>query len=330
MYNENSKTGDKRTPRFNWKAKAFIQNFIAMFPKSMSYELYFQMQRHFGGYKKPYDPLGHFETGVDLIKKIQKYGYDTDEKVFFEVGTGRVPLLPIAFWLCGAGKTITVDLNPYVRKELIEDALFVVNKEKNEIKSIFGNLLNEDRFELLLDYAKSKKINKEDILQLCEIEYIAPGDASKTKLKDNSVDYHISHTVYEHIPLNIIKDILKEGNRIITRDGLFINYIDYRDHFAQMDKSISVINFLQYNDKDWDKYAGNRYMYMNRARHDEFMELFEKVGHDFMEIEPDVDEDIQEMLNRGGAEIMIDKKFEKKSNEILSITGSWFVTKQTI
>jgi hypothetical protein len=53
-----------------------------------------------------------------------------------------------------------------------------------------------------------------------------------------------------------------------------------------MDKNVSVINFLRYDDKTWDKYEGNRYMYMNRARHDEFIKLFEMIGHDFFEIEP--------------------------------------------
>jgi hypothetical protein len=41
------------------------------------------------------------------------------------VETGRVSLLPVAFWLCGAEKTITVDLNPYMRNELIADMLFL-------------------------------------------------------------------------------------------------------------------------------------------------------------------------------------------------------------
>jgi hypothetical protein len=284
------------------------------------------MQRYFGGLKKPFNPIHHFETGVGIVKKIQKYGYKTTGKTFFEVGTGRVPLLPVAFWLCGAGKTITIDLNPYMRNELVKDMLSFIRTYENEIKNIFGNLLDNERFNLLIDKSKMTDINKNDILNLCQIEYISPGDAAKTKLNDNCVNYHVSHTVYEHIPLNIIQNILIEGNRIVTQDGLFINRIDYGDHFSYMDRNISVINFLQFDDKTWEKYAGNRYMYMNRARHDEFVELFKMVGHDFLEIEPMKNETVFKKLENG--EFKLDKKFEAKSNEILSITGAWFITKK--
>jgi hypothetical protein len=312
----------------NWKVKAFIQKFLAGLPSGLSYELYFQMQRHFGGLKKPLNPANHFKSGVEIIKKIQKHGYEADGKTFFEVGTGRVPLLPVAFWLCGAGRTITIDLNPYMRNELIKDMLFFIKTYETETKNIFGDLLDKERFNMLLDKSKIMGINKNDIINLCQIEYIAPGDATKTNLHDKSIHYHISHTVYEHIPLNIIQNILTEGNRIIVQDGLFINRIDYGDHFSYMDGNISVINFLQYDDKTWEKYAGNRYMYMNRARHDDFIELFETAGHDFLEIEPMENKSIFEMLEK--KKIIPSEKFKAKGNEILSIIGSWFITKNKL
>jgi hypothetical protein len=322
MYNKTS--NKQQATSVNWKFKAYIQNCIAVFPKTLSYEIYFQVQRYFGGLKKPFKPFGHFSNGVALLKKIQQYGYGINGKIFFEVGTGRIPLLPIAFWLGGAGKTITIDLNPYMRNELIMDMLFFIRTEENEIKNIFGDLLDKERFNLLLGY--SKKDRGGDILKLCQIEYIAPGDAAKTNLEKNSIDYHISHTVYEHIPLRIIYDILEEGNKIITEDGLFINSIDYGDHFSYMDKNISVINFLQYSDKEWEKYGGNRYMYMNRARHDEFIELFKTVGHEFLEIDPNINKMAQRILEN--KELVLDDKFKNKTKEILSITSSMFITKK--
>jgi hypothetical protein len=258
------------------------------------------------------------------LQKLKQYGKGINGKVFFEVGTGRVPLLPVALWLCGAEKIITVDLNPYMRNELIKDMLFFIKKSKNEIENIFGELLDKERFNILLDY--NEKTDKKNILELCRIEYIAPGDAAKTNLPENCIHYHLSYTVYEHIPLNILHDILEEGNRILAEDGLFINFIDYSDHFAHTDKSIYKINFLRYSDREWENYAGNRYMYMNRARHDEFVELFKTVGHDFLGIEFCSEKEIEEMLINN--EIKLDAKFKNKSTEILSIIGSWFITKK--
>lgn len=206
------------------------------------------------------------------------------------------------------------------------DLLFFVKMEKEKIKDVFNDLLNIDRFNLLFEYCKNKKVKKDDILELCRIEYIAPGDASKVNLEEGSINYHVSHTVYEHIPLSILRNILEEGNRIIADDGLFINSIDYGDHFSYMDKKISIINFLQYDDKTWDKYADNRYMYMNRARHDEFIELFKIVGHDFLEIVSYKNKEAEEILGKGN--FVLDEKFGNKSKAILSITGSMFITKK--
>ncbi|GBU24699.1 hypothetical protein R83H12_01333 [Fibrobacteria bacterium R8-3-H12] len=255
-----------------------------------------------------------------MIQKIKQYGIGIKGKVFFEVGTGQVPLLPMALWLCGAEKIITIDLKPYMRNELIKDMLFFCKEEKNEMENEFGELLDKERFNSLLD------CNEKNILELCKIKYIAPGDAAKTNLPENSVHYHVSHTVYEHIPLIILYDILKEGNRILAENGLFINFIDYSDHFSHTDRSISGINFLQYSDREWKRYAGNQYTYVNRARHDEFVELFKTVGHDFLEIDFNYDEEIKEMLRNNA--ITLDAKFKNKKPEILSITGSWFITKK--
>jgi len=309
-----------------WKVKAFIQNFVASLPNALSYETYCQIQRHFGNLKKPLSPLVDFSTGVSILKKTQTYGNGITGKTFFEVGTGRVPLVPVALWLGGADQIITIDLNPYMRNELITDMLFYIRTKTEEVKKLFGDFMQEERFRQLLEYSKLKKADKTDFLKMCRIKYIAPGDAAKTKLDNGSVHYHISNTVYEHIPLNIIKDILEEGNRITTTDALFINNIDYGDHFSYMDKNISVINFLRYNDREWDKYAGNRYMYMNRARHDDFVKLFRSVGHEFIETTPCKSKEAEEILKRG--EIAVDEKFKERGNDILSITGACFITKK--
>jgi SAM-dependent methyltransferase len=286
------------------------------------------MQRYFGGLKKSLDPKGHFSGGAAMLSKIKEYGLPVKGKTFFEVGTGRVPLLPVAFWLGGAGKTITVDLNPYMRRELIEDMLYIVKTQEPEIRKIFRGLLDEDRFTALLNYSKTGKVDKKGLCALCGIDYAAPADAANTGLPEGSVDYHISNAVYEHIPLEVIRDILAEGNRIIANGGLFINTIDYGDHFSYMDGSISVINFLQYRDAEWAKYAGNRYMYMNRARHDDFVELFKAVGHEFLEVTPVFNQKAWDLLEQNA--IVPDSRFKTKGRDILAITGSRFITRKRL
>ena len=116
--------------------------------------------------------------------------------------------------------------------------------------------------------------------------------------------------------------ILREGNRIIRDRGLFVHKIDYSDHFSHSDSSISAINFLQYGDREWDKYAGNRYMYLNRLRHDDFIDLYESLGHNFIKIETSISERAKQELEN----IQLDPQFQNKSKEVLSIDSSWIVS----
>jgi len=172
-------------------------------------------------------------------------------KVFLEVGTGRVPLVPLAYWLMGAESTITIDLNHYLKEELIAEHLRYIVENEEEILELFGSLIDRGRFNDLLNVAKTFKSSAYEFLDLCRIIYIAPGDAANTNLPEHHIDFHTSYTVFEHIPPNVLVRILREGNRIIKGNGLFVHRIDYSDHFSHSDKNISAINFLQYSDDEW-------------------------------------------------------------------------------
>lgn len=154
---------------------------------------------------------------------------------------------------------------------------------------------------------------------------IAPGDAADTNLPEQSIDFHTSYAVFEHIPLDVLENILKEGSRIIKKNGLFVHRIDYSDHFSHSDKSISSINFLQYSNDIWSRWANNRYMYMNRLRHDDFIELFESSGHQLIDMYPYIDNDIQDVLYNKN--FHLDSRFKYKSEEVLTIVGSWMSSK---
>jgi len=240
---------------------------------------------------------------------------------FLEVGTGRRINTILAFWLLGAEKVVTVDLNPYLKEELVRADLDYIVKNKSEIESLFGNRIFNNRLDTLLEFVESSYQIK-SLLELLNIEYIAPGDASHLNLRDESIDFHTSYTVLEHISPEIIKEILKEGQRILKQDGLFVHCIDYSDHFSHSDKFISSVNFLQFSDNNWDKIAGNRYMYINRLRHDDFIDLFQNLSCKILINEPDVDKNlIVQKLN-----FELDARFKSKSDEVISSVGSWIIT----
>jgi hypothetical protein len=196
------------------------------------------------------------KAGVETWKRIQSLGNDPAKKLFFEIGTGRTPDVPIAYWLMGAKGTISIDLNPYLKGELLQESIDYIVENKDEIETLLVPFLDRQRLSELAKLRNSANITTESILDLCQITYIAPGDASKTNLEDKSIDFHTSYTVFEHIPPDVLRKIVREGNRIIGDNGLFVHRIDYSDHFSHSDKEISAINFLQYSDHEWNRYAG--------------------------------------------------------------------------
>ncbi|MBV6512742.1 MAG: hypothetical protein HRU80_12935 [Ignavibacteriales bacterium] len=308
----------------HWKTKAKIQNLISLLPSALSYEVYYQVQRRMGRLQN-FGPVIRLNAGITTWKKLIEHGYQPDDKRFFEVGTGRVLNVPLAFWLMGAESVTTIDLNPYLKGDLVREDLQYISDNRKEIETLFGGLLRKDRFEELISFQKRTPFILKDFLQLCNFTYIAPGDAAKTGIETGSIDFHTSFTVFEHIPAPILSNILKEGIRITNKSGAFVHCVDYSDHFSHTDHSISPINFLQYSDKEWDAYAGNRYMYMNRLRHDEMVEIFTSAGLTILSAVPNLHEESLNLIKSG--KISIDPKFRSKSDEILATVDSWFIAK---
>jgi hypothetical protein len=131
-----------------WKLKAFIQNTVSLLPSTTSYAVYYWIQRHFGALRRV-NPVSGLAAGVETWKRIVRVGHDPTDKIFFEVGTGRMPLAPVAYWLMGARGTISVDLNLYLRPELMRESLSYMTEHSDEILVIFGSSLVEERLDRL-------------------------------------------------------------------------------------------------------------------------------------------------------------------------------------
>jgi len=309
----------------NWKVKAKIQQIISMFPEKLSYSLYYFVQRKVGRLKV-FDVLPIIKGSVEIFELIVENEGEVKDKKIFEVGTGRVPVQPIMFWLMGAKSITTVDLNPYIKNELVLDFLDFLFSNEKKVKEMTQIFLNTRRFNELKKYYNSGAYDLETLLNICCIKYIAPGDATNVDAEDNSFDYFVSYTVFEHIPSETLKSILVEGLRIVNDKGLFVHIVDYFDHFMHFDKNISSINFLKYSDKEWDKYAGNRYMYMNRMRCDDFLELFNSAGHEILSDHTTIDEYAISLIHSG--DVILNDRFLKKDVRHVCSLSSNFVTRK--
>jgi len=163
-------------------------------------------------------------------------------------------------------------------------------------------------------------------MELCGVTYHAPCDASELSMASDSVDFYISIVVLQHVPAQVLKAILAEGNRVVRPGGLFLHKIDHSDHFSHTDAAISAINFLQFDDAEWEKYAGNRFMYVNRLRQDDYLEIIRAAHQNVLLCEAGVDDRAHELLEKNGLKLA--ERFARKPKDILEITSSWILSEK--
>jgi SAM-dependent methyltransferase len=261
----------------NWQRKARIQNLIAALPCSNA--LYYAMQRSVGSLRAGRaNPVEYFDAARRTIRWIRAAGRDIEGMRFLEVGTGRNVNLPTALWLCGAAEVTTADLNPYLSSALVFESNEYVRRHEREVLQAFGTEAARPQFQARLAELLNFKGDLDALLRMMNVRYLPRADAAQLPLADGSIDAHVSFAVFEHIPSNVLARILSEARRILTADGLLVHIIDPSDHFSHDDASITAVNFLQFGDDEWAKWAGNQFMYHNRLRAFEYLELFERAG----------------------------------------------------
>jgi SAM-dependent methyltransferase len=296
----------------HWKVKAALQHAVSLLPREASFEVYYQLQRTLGTLRSV-NPIEGFENGLRLVAAIEAAGGTVRDKVLLEVGTGRRLNVPIAVWLCGAARTITVDLNPYLKPHLIQEDIAFVQRHGATVQELFGARAESDEFRRRFAVLMCEGLDVPALCDLACIEYRAPQDARKVPLADGAVDYQISNNVLEHIQPQELRDILVEGKRVIRRDGLLVHRIDFSDHFSEVDARISTVNFLQYSDTRWRWYAGNRYNYHNRLRIDELETILADAGLSIVGAHAEIDHGAVRLLESGFA---LDRRFAGKPADI--------------
>nr|HMS33643.1 class I SAM-dependent methyltransferase [Ignavibacteria bacterium] len=236
---------------------------------------------------------------------------------YYEFGSGYDMVIPIGISLLGFGNLTCIDIRELVFPDLINDSI----KRLYEYKDKFG-----EKAEVLKNIPQVDRNNYREILkEYFNIKYIAPLDARKTGIESNSIDFILSNATMEHIPEEHLPDIMKESFRIMKPGGIMSNVIDYRDHWSFFDNSISVYNYLQYSDKEWNK-LNPSIMYQNRMRHPDYIKIIKDAGFEILEEKPDYPADMElEQLSKIN---LTDHYFKKYSREELSIKSSILILRK--
>ena len=117
------------------------------------------------------------------------------------------------------------------------------------------------------------------------IQYEAPMDARCTTLENSTIDFIVSNSTLEHISDGDIVKILEECYRLLKKGGIVSCRINYRDHWAAFDRSISIYNFLRYSPCQWQKYNPSLH-YQNRLRHRDYLDIISQTKFEVLEDNP--------------------------------------------
>lgn len=257
-----------------WVLKAIIQKVISFLPASHKINYWFQKYITKGvqlsdAYFE--DKLRHAQ---DHLRFYKQYGQAQNFKSL-ELGTGWYPVVPICMYLAGANKAVSIDLSP-----LLNEAAFKATIEKFKVWLRAGKLegfeayFDPKRVEALLAL-ELRDSNFKELMGALNFEYRV-GDARHLSEVDQSYDLIHSNNVFEHIYPEVLKDILVEFKRVLKKDGLMSHFIDMSDHFAHLDDSINIYNFLRFSEKAWQR-IDNSVQPQNRWRLADYRDLYQQL-----------------------------------------------------
>lgn len=299
-----------------WTTKARLQALLGALPEPIGNPLYYALQRLNGSFRVAKNRI-YQDAALAFAEKAAACGVELRDATAVEVGTGRRVTLPVCLWLMGAKRIHTVDLHRYLNDATINLDLCALLQDGEFCRH---PRVDRERVAALARLVESGGTRAE-LFDLCGLRYLAPADATRLDLPTASIDLHLSFTVFEHIPAPILVPLLAEAARILRPDGLALHLIDHSDHFAHADRSLSPIHFLQFDDPQWDRLAGNRYMFMNRLRADDYESLYAHAGHEVVYHECLPDEQVRATLREG--KIHLASRFADKPHDVLAGMSSW-------
>lgn len=257
-----------------WILKAIVQKSISLLPYKNKINYLFQKHITKGVVLTDdlfEDRLIHAASHINyfLNHSGKKSGFTS-----LELGTGWYPIVPISMYLCGAESICSIDIENLssVKKQKESILKFKEWADNNKIKEYLPNI-NHERLFALTELAAIEDENEfSKRWKLSGFNFMVQ-DACHLSYDDASIDLIHSNNTLEHIYPDILDAIFKEFNRILKSDGMMSHFIDMSDHFAHLDKSITIYNYLQYSERMW-KLIDNTIQPQNRWRINDYRKLY--------------------------------------------------------
>ncbi len=266
-----------------WLAKAALQNTISVLPKGVEVNGLLQRYGTRSVVMSPERVVGKLaRVGGRHLDHHRRFGArPLAETEAVEIGTGFAPLLPVGLHLAGAKAVHTFDIARLTNTARTCDMLAQVVAAADS-----GALAREcpwvlpERLDRVRAIAADPPLDLDALLAGMGISYHV-GDASRSGLADGRIGLFVTNNVFEHIPAEGIRALLREARRTGEPGALISHHIDLRDHYAKFDRRVGVYNSLRFSSRQW-RYLNSRMEPQNRLRRPDYLCLVDECGFDLL------------------------------------------------
>jgi hypothetical protein len=121
-------------------------------------------------------------------------------------------------------------------------------------------------------------------------------DIRALELPEENILLLSSNNTYEHIYPEVLGGIVAKMWSLTAPGGMMSHFIDMSDHFAHMDTSITIYNFLRFSETQW-QWIDNSIQPQNRWRLQHYRELYQQLMIPYSEekIRPGNLEEVQQL-----------------------------------
>ncbi len=298
--------------KINWVLKAAAFSMLDKLPARE--KAYYLLQRYVTKtIPRPLTPTSETaEVQIAHAHEFLLHGVDLTKARLMEFGAGWDLYSNIIMYCFGVERQSVFDINRWAKAEAINAVVRHLQSDPADgAIRVPEKFVHDERLESELE-------------EFYGISYHAPADARHLAVEDNTFDLITTTSTLEHIPKDLLPDIIKECYRVLRPGGLMRHVIDYSDHYAHADPNINEFNYLRFDDKQWAKFNPGIH-FQNRLRTRFYRELFQAAGFEIIDLK----------TRRGShetlASVPVSAVFEGMSyDEMLDLGGNFLMAKPAI
>jgi hypothetical protein len=302
----------------SWLLKATVQGAISPLPGCD--RLNYLLQKHVTGSVVLTEE--GFERKLQQCRRhINSYresgGGDRLPARALELGTGWYPIVPIGLALAGVEQVVSIDVSPLLDLERSRAVLelYAAQLRSGRLRELLPEL-DSGRAEAVIAAAGDRTARDAgELLEPLGVRVLL-GDARASGLQAGSIGLFVSNNTLEHIPAEILRELMAEFRRLAAAGAVMDHFVDMSDHYAHFDGSITEFNYLRYSDRAW-RVFNNRLQHQNRLRLSDYRRIIEQAG--FAVIAEEEERGVHEELVR----VSLARRFRDYAFEDLLVLRTW-------